>query len=617
MRTAMTSLGGETFNEEAFASVIMAATKLSELQSKLEPMGGVVTWFSGRDDLGEFGTNISLFADAMRKLKTGMGEDGISETVVSSVTNAGKAIIALQKALPEEHWFDGKMNLTEFSNYISDFATAMSDFGAKAASINPEAISTAIATAYRIKSLINSLNNLDTSGLTTFTGIGTGGFGADGAAYQIAQTIAAYSEKVANINTEAVSVSVSAALKLKTLISNLANLDTSGISNFKPNSIAIEMKNYADKVGGINTTAVASSITSASRLKTFIASLAGLDNSGISKFKPGSIGSALKAYGASVAGVNMSAISRSISVATRIKTFITSLAGLDASGVKAYKDAINTLAETNVSDLVKAFKGASEKMNSAGADLVGSLAKGMTSKMGAVSAAISSISVSVSTALTNVRAYYVSFYDVGAYLVTGFCNGISANTFRAAAQASAMASAAEQAARAALKINSPSKVFKEIGSGIPEGFAMGIGMLDRDVKNSVTDMAASAITSTRSAMATVLDALNGDIDAQPTIRPVIDLTNVRDGANSIQSLLGGANTVGVRADLNAISSTMNRRIQNGTTDDVISAINKLNDGLANNRGDTYNFGDFTYDDGSNISDAVQTLVRAARMGRRV
>lgn len=617
MKTAMTSLGGDTFNEESFSSVIMAATKLSELQSKLEPMGGVVTWFSGRDDLGEFGTNISLFADAMRKLKTGMGKDGISETVVSSITNAGNAVIALQKALPEEHWFDGKMNLTEFSNYISDFATAMSDFGAKAASINPEAISTAITTAYRIKSLINSLNNLDTSGLTTFTGIGTGGFGAGGAAYQIAQTIAAYSEKVANINTEAVSVSVSAALKLKTLISNLANLDISGISNFKPNSIAIEMKNYADKVSGIDTTVVASSITSAIRLKTFIASLAGLDNSGISNFNPGSIGSALKAYGSSVSGVDMSTISRSISVATRIKKFITSLAGLDASGVKAYKDAVNTLAETNVSDLVKAFKGASEKMNSAGADLVGSLAKGMASKMGAVSAAISSISVSISTALTNIRAYYVSFYDVGAYLVTGFCNGISANTFRAAAQASAMAYAAEQAARSSLKIHSPSRVFREIGSRIPEGFAIGIGMLGSDVRNSVNDMTASAISSARRAMSTVLDALNCDIDSQPTIRPVIDLTDVRDGANNIRSLLGDSNTVGVRANLNAIGYTMNRRIQNGTTDDIISAINKLNDGLANNRGDTYNFGDFTYDDGSNISDAVQTLVRAARMGRRV
>ena len=142
-------------------------------------------------------------------------------------------------------------------------------------------------------------------------------------------------------------------------------------------------------------------------------------------------------------------------------------------------------------------------------------------------------------------------------------------------------------------------------------------MLGSDVRNSVNDMTASAISSTRMAMSTVLDALNSDIDSQPTIRPVIDLTDVRDGANNIRSLLGDANTVGVRSDLNAIGYTMNRRIQNGTNDDIISAINKLNDGLANNRGDTYNFGDFTYDDGSNISDAVQTLVRAARMGRRV
>ena len=65
------------------------------------------------------------------------------------------------------------------------------------------------------------------------------------------------------------------------------------------------------------------------------------------------------------------------------------------------------------------------------------------------------------------------------------------------------------------------------------------------------------------------------------------------------------------------SVTMKRRNQNGTNNDIISAINKLNDGLSSNRGDVYNFGDFTYDDGSNISDAVQTLVRAARVGRRL
>ena len=62
---------------------------------------------------------------------------------------------------------------------------------------------------------------------------------------------------------------------------------------------------------------------------------------------------------------------------------------------------------------------------------------------------------------------------------------------------------------------------------------------------------------------------------------------------------------------------MNRKLQNGSNDDVISAINRLNDSLEGNRGDTYNFAGITYDNGDEISNAVQTLVRAAKMGRRV
>ena len=220
-------------------------------------------------------------------------------------------------------------------------------------------------------------------------------------------------------------------------------------------------------------------------------------------------------------------------------------------------------------------------------------------------------------AKSGIRDKYDSFYNAGSYLVTGFSNGISENSYKATAKSKAMAEAAIKAAREALKINSPSKVFKEIGSGIPEGFAMGIGMLNSTVKRSVSNMASTAITSTRTAMSTVLEALNSDMDAQPTIRPVVDLSDVRSGANAINGMLSGTQGVGVQANLNAINVAMNRKLQNGSNDDVISAINKLNDGLASNRGDTYNFGGITYDSGDEISNAVQTLVRAAKMGRRV
>ena len=57
--------------------------------------------------------------------------------------------------------------------------------------------------------------------------------------------------------------------------------------------------------------------------------------------------------------------------------------------------------------------------------------------------------------------------------------------------------------------------------------------------------------------------------------------------------------------------------QNGTNADVVSAINKLRSDLGKVRGDTYQLGNITYDDGSNISDAVKTLVRAAKVERRI
>ena len=606
MKLAMEALGYTTFNAAALESVITTATKLAELQSSIEPMGGVVKWFTGRNDLGKFGENIGLFADAMGKLKTGMGKDGITEATIASITNTGTALIELQKALPEEHWFDGKMNLSDFSKRIDDFATAMSTFGSKASEIDPSAVSTVINTAYRIKYLIESLADLDTSGLQTFTGIGTGGFGADGAAYEIAQTIAEFSNKVAGINTEAVSVSVWAAQRLKTLINSLTSLDTSGIENFKPQTIGSVMKGYADKVEDIDTGVVSSSITSANRLKNFIASLSDLDTRGVSSFK-----SAIN----DLSGANISAFVKAFSgasskLASVGADMITSLIKGMQLKLPAVKSSIISVLSTAI-DVVKTTV---SKFESAGGAMMTRMAGGMISKKESVSSTITSC---LSGEVTKIRAYYASFYSAGSYLADGLANGISANAYKAEEKAKAMAEAAEKAAREALKINSPSKVFKKIGSGIPEGFAMGIRMLGGDVKQSVTEMASTAIKSTRSTMGTILDALSADMDAQPTIRPVIDLTDVQTGANALNGMFNGVQTIGVRSNLNAINSAINAKLQNGSNDDVISAIDKLRGSFETNRGDVYNFGDFTYDDGDNISDAVRTLVRAAKMGRRV
>jgi hypothetical protein len=58
--------------------------------------------------------------------------------------------------------------------------------------------------------------------------------------------------------------------------------------------------------------------------------------------------------------------------------------------------------------------------------------------------------------------------------------------------------------------------------------------------------------------------------------------------------------------------------QNGNNnDDVISALKDLKDTMANSSNTTYSINGITYDDGSNVINAVETLVRAARIERRI
>ena len=75
-------------------------------------------------------------------------------------------------------------------------------------------------------------------------------------------------------------------------------------------------------------------------------------------------------------------------------------------------------------------------------------------------------------------------------------------------------------------------------------------------------------------------------------------------------------SIGVMANVKSISSSMNRN-QNGVNDDVVYAINKLRKDLSGIDRSSYVIEGITYDDGSNVADAIKTLVRAAKMERRV
>ena len=660
MDSAMSTLGesGSKYDSDKIDQMIPVAEKLLAFQNTIPDPVSFLEWWSNltSSNIGVFGINASTFIKNLDMAMSALGENGgqYNTARLESILLFATKLNDLQQALPEDTLFDGKMDLKKFSKYIKKFAEAIGEFGSQAGEIDLGQMNLAIAAAYRIKYLINALADLDDSGVKTFAG----GFASKGAAIKIAETMANFGKTVGEIDTGKMSIAVSFATRLKDLIDSLAGIDTSGIDKFKVDAIATKMKSYANKVAEIDTATVSSSITSANRLKTFVAGLAGLDSSGISNFKIGSIGQSLAAYNRNVSGFNGAKVNASIASANRLKDFISSLSGLDTSGIGVFKSAVGELSTVNVGTVIDAFSGASERMSAVGTSLITSLSKGMRSGSAAINSIAASIVSSMSSSIKSksaslatagkalassvasgftsnrsavvnsagsvassgesaVRGYYRSFFQAGNYLVTGFARGIELSTWVAKQAAKKMAEDAMNEANTTLDVGSPSKEFIKIGGYVAEGFAIGISDLSYKSNNAAEGMATSAMNTTRTAMSKVLDAINTDMDAQPTIRPVVDLSDVQTGVNAINGLFNTTKSVGVQANLNAIGYSMNAMRQNGKNDDVISAINKLNDKL-DGVGNTYNtINGVTYDDGSNVTDAIETLVRYAKIGGRV
>ena len=291
-----------------------------------------------------------------------------------------------------------------------------------------------------------------------------------------------------------------------------------------------------------------------------------------------------------------------------------------AGGIKSFKTfnsgSIATVTEsfdTIASSISKTASMVANKRNafmSAGSKLSSALVSGLSRHSGKIR---SSILKSLSSVVTSINSYYVHFHRSGEYLVTGFANGISANTYKAEAKARAMASAAKQAAKDELKEKSPSKEGYEIGDYFGVGFVNGIGNNVRTAFSVGAEMAKSAKNGLNATVDKLRKLIDTDMNLDPTIKPILDLSNIKSGAGSIGSMIGNP-SLEVMSNVGSISMMMNR--QNGVNDDIISALNKLRGDLGNIGGDTYIVNGLTYDDGTNVSDAVRTLVRAAKIERR-
>lgn len=175
-----------------------------------------------------------------------------------------------------------------------------------------------------------------------------------------------------------------------------------------------------------------------------------------------------------------------------------------------------------------------------------------------------------------------AFYNAGADAVAGYAKGIESNIQKAIDAGVLIGQKSLEGAKSqkALNEHSPSKAFGEVAYfgvlGLVNEFAARASMAFTAGQN----LGNSAMEGTKSIIANISDIINSDMNLQPVIRPVLDLSDI----NSQSGLIGGMLNAGGSYQLAGRTAALieqnradrrNARINQNGSKDVVDSVNNL------------------------------------------
>lgn len=491
-------------------------------------MSGVSSQFPkiGKD-LSEFMTNVKPFIE---------GAKAVDSRVLKGVADLSAAILLLTGAdllSGIASFISGKSSLSNFGKELVPFGLAIREYSNIVSGIDGTIVT---ASANAAKALVELSNNLPKQGgvVGWFSGSNDmASFG--GSLVTFGEKFSEYALKIQNVDTSVVSATSNATRAIVE------------ISNAIPN------------------TGLFSGNTSIADFGSLLSSF----------------GYYFSNYYSYISGIDTSVLSAVTQEMNNLVAMAKGLKDVDTGKIAGFGSSLSALGSTGLDNFLKAFTGATSKIQDAANTLTDRFLVAASAKKLSYYNKFKELAESC---ISGLRINYNDFYNAGEYLVEGFAKGISENTYLAEARGRAMAAAAARAARAELNINSPSKVGWEIGDFFGLGFVNAIDAYQKKAYDASAEMAASAKSGLTAAASKIQNAIEGNLETQPVIRPVLDLSNIQAGSRYLNGLIpqGGIHTVR-GAELSSRITTdfgsegsVNPRIQNGTPTTVSNATNTFN-----------------------------------------
>lgn len=529
------------------ASVITEAATagkaLAEMASTVPNSGGVVGFFAGENDMDDFGEQLVPFGRAMKNFSDAVS--GLKADVIQNSVTAGQALLELANTVPNTggvvSWFTGDNDLETFGEQLVPFGTAMKNYSLAVTGLDASVVTNSANAA---KALVELSNNLPNSGgiVSWFTGDNDiASFGEQLVSF--GQSFAAYYNSVSGVDVAKLSGVVVEFRNLVDLANGIKNVDTSGMSTFAQNLTNLGNAGIDGFINAFTNANSRVSTAANTMVTTFI---------NAAKAQQGNLASTFTTMINGIVTTFTSKYSQfTVMGQTMMTNFISGIRTGDASARSAFV--------TIVSGCLTAIRNKFYEFNTVGQTTMTNLIAGIRTKNQLAKDAFVQI---INSCLTAIRNKYTDFYNAGKYLVEGFAKGIDEYTWYAEARARAMARAAAQAAEAELDINSPSKVGYRIGGFFGMGFVNSLIDYTDKSYDAGASVAKSAKEGLRNAVSKIGDFIENGIDSQPTIRPLLDLSDVTEGAGRLSALLSRNQAMKISAGMERDGASV---VQNGGT----------------------------------------------------
>ena len=190
--------------------------------------------------------------------------------------------------------------------------------------------------------------------------------------------------------------------------------------------------------------------------------------------------------------------------------------------------------------------------------------------------------------------------ELGEYMVDGLIDGVESKQPEFLKTLESLISAGTEITQDTAEIHSPSRVFARIGEYMVEGLIGGITNRSNDASKASADMARGTIQSVSRLISDMSTIIDSDMEITPTISPILDMTNVQNGLNQMDSTLSANRSI-------ALGMSVVSKNQNGLAYQFGDAISKLADANTQSNGQIVDAIDGLKSDLSDLVDKVSQL----------